>query len=222
VARPAGRTIRSSVVTISKRVRSVLRYRFTRLLLAATCAAVAAVPGLRLVTMWRYHDATYVEQSVPARPVAVVFGAGVGPSGYPSPILEDRVLMAAELYRLGKVERLLLTGDGRNGDWGEPAAMRRLALDSGVPDSALTLDQEGFRTRASCERARDTFGVERAVLITQSFHLPRAMLLCDSAGIDVAGVASDQHDFGWRRNFEWQTRETAATVVAWWEVVAPW
>jgi vancomycin permeability regulator SanA len=196
--------------------------RIARLALVAACLAIGGVLLLRLITVLRYHADVYDPASVPVRPVALVFGAGVWLDGQPTPVLADRVETAAELYRLGKVERLLLTGDGREAALNETAAMRRLALSLGVPDAAIVTDDGGLRTWASCARAHDEFGVTGAILVTQGFHLPRALLLCDHAGIDAVGVDSGLRDYGRRWNLRWEAREVPATAVAWWDVATGW
>ncbi len=124
---------------------------------------------------------------VPERPTAIVFGAGVV-DGKPTPALADRVRGAADLYRQGRVHHLLLTGDNSRVDYDEVSAMRELAMAEGVPAEAITRDHAGFDTRSSCYRARDVFGVRSAVLVTQDYHLPRALYTCADLGIDVVGL----------------------------------
>jgi SanA protein len=106
-------------------------------------------------------------------------------------MLADRVKMAAELYRAGKVRALLFTGDNSLDNYNEPEVMRQYALNLGVPDDAITLDYAGFRTYDSCYRARDIFQVSQAILVTQRFHLDRALLVCSQLGINAVGVAAD-------------------------------
>jgi SanA protein len=147
--------------------------------------------------------------------VAIVFGAGLERSGGPTPILYDRVATAVDLYHAGKVGKLLLTGDNRFIDYNEPEAMRQTARQLGVPDSDLVLDYAGRRTYDSCYRAREIFGVSRALLVTQAFHLDRAMYLCDAFGIDSLGVMADRRDYAASSETWWSIREAAATVAAW-------
>jgi SanA protein len=191
--------------------------RLFRLLLVAAAALFVGVAALRLYTVNRYDKAIFSAENISAGRTAIVFGAGILPDGEPTTVLYDRVATAAELYRLGKVEQIILSGDGQDIYHNEPEVMRKTALQLGVPDAALMLDTDGIRTYESCRRARDTFGVEHAVLVTQEFHLPRALMLCESLGVDVVGVASDRRSYSWRWRLSWQARETAATTVAWWE-----
>ncbi len=150
---------------------------------------------------------------VPASPVAIVFGAGYWPSGRLSNALADRMDTAIELYGMGKVNKLLLTGDNRVADYNEPAAMAEYAEARGVPREDLILDYAGRRTYDSCYRAAAIFGVERAILVTQSFHLPRALFTCDQLGLSTIGVVADRHRY--RRALWYEIREMAALSRAW-------
>jgi SanA protein len=145
--------------------------------------------------------------------VALVFGAGITADGRPSPALADRVWVAAELYRTGKVQKLLMSGDNRFTYYNEPGAMRQYALQRGVPDADIVLDYAGRRTYDSCYRAGCIFGVSDAVLVTQWFHLDRALYTCDKLGIDAVGVAADRRDYAAIRVWWW--RELAAVTQAW-------
>jgi SanA protein len=159
-------------------------------------------------------DRIYTEvATTPSEPVAIVFGAGVWPSGRLSHALADRMETAIALYQAGKVNKLLLSGDNRFADYNEPAAMARYARQRGVPDEDLVLDYAGRRTYDSCYRARDIFGVERAVLVTQAFHLPRALYTCQQLGVEGAGVVADQRQY--IRAPWYQLREVAALSRAW-------
>jgi SanA protein len=191
--------------------------RLIRLVLIGAAAALVAVAALRLYTVHRYDQAILAADRVDQGRTAIVFGAGILPDGEPTAVLYDRVATAAELYQLGKVEQIILSGDGQDIYHNEPEVMRRTAIGFGVPETALKLDNDGIRTFESCRRARDDFGVERAVLVTQRFHLPRALMLCESLGVDAVGVASDRRDYSWRWRLSWHAREAAATTVAWWE-----
>jgi SanA protein len=150
-------------------------------------------------------------KSAPGAPIAVVFGAAVR-NGYPSAILYDRVATAVDLYKAGKVRKLLMSGDNRFENYNEPAAMRRTALDLGVPDADIVLDHAGRSTYETCYRARDIFGLTNVVLVTQDFHLDRALLLCRGMGITAIGVAADRRPY---LSIRWsQFREIPATLNA--------
>lgn len=134
---------------------------------------------------------------VPRTDVAVVFGAGLW-DGEPSPYLAHRLDAAVRLYRAGRVKVVLVTGDNSRKDYDEPDAMRAYLTERGVPGSRVVRDYAGFDTWDSCVRAKKIFGVDRAVLISQGFHIRRAVALCEAAGIDSYGVgATDQHNVTW-------------------------
>lgn len=153
---------------------------------------------------------------LPDMPVAVVFGAGLLPDGSPSLMLADRVDAAVELYGAGKVQRLLMTGDNSSVGYNEVAAMKRRAVAQGVPPSKVNLDYAGFRTYDSCYRAKAIFGVDRAILVTQRYHLPRALYLARSFGIEAVGLAAGR-DYYPRQEY-YDLREFAALAVTWYEV----
>jgi SanA protein len=161
----------------------------------------------------RYKAAIYTVADVPPRRVAIVFGAGITTDGRPQAALADRVWTAAELYKAGKVEKLLMSGDNRFIDYNEPEAMRRYAVEQGVPNEDIVLDYAGRRTYDTCYRAGYIFEVQEAILVTQWFHLDRALYTCDRLGIDVVGVAADQRDYRLARYWWW--REVAAVTQAW-------
>ena len=131
-------------------------------------------------------------------------------------LLADRMAVAIDLYESGKVNKLLLTGDNRFVEYNEPAAMAEYALARGVPGEDLVLDYAGRRTYDSCYRARAIFGVSEAVLVTQEFHLPRALYTCDRLGLDVVGVAADQSRY--IRSIWFNIREVMAAARAWFDL----
>lgn len=149
---------------------------------------------------WLYMSADAYTRSiadVPARDVAVVFGAGLR-DGAPTPYLAHRLDAAAELYEGGKVKVVLVTGDNSREEYDEPDAMRAYLTARGVPDGRIVSDYAGFDTWDSCVRAKKIFGVERAVLVTQDFHVRRAVALCWAAGIDSYGVGvAERRDATW-------------------------
>ena len=168
----------------------------------------------RAVTGLVALNKTYSETSVPARRVAIVFGAGLWRDGSPTPILQDRVETGAKLYFAGKVEKLLMSGDNSSTYYNEPQAMRQYALSLGVPDAAIVLDYAGRRTYDSCYRAKEIFRVEQAILVTQKFHLARALFLCNALGLDGVGVEANNHTYLKSSLVLWNLRELPATLTA--------
>lgn len=180
----------------------------------AACVLLVAPLGLRAWVGQRYEGAIHrAVDAVPARPVAIVFGAGYRPGGRLSDALADRMDAAIDLYRAGRVNKLLLTGDNRVAEYNEPAAMAAYARGRGVPEEDLVLDYAGRRTYDSCYRAGAIFGVEEAILVTQAFHLPRALYTCDRLGIDAVGLTADRHRY--LRSPWYEVRELAALTRAW-------
>ena len=186
------------------------------LILAVTGTLVLLLA--RLATGLYAHGRIYSADDVPARRVAIVFGAGLWRNGTATPVLTDRVTMAANLYLAGKVEKLLMSGDNRFVNYNEPEVMRQLALTLGVPDSAIVLDYAGRRTYDTCYRAKAIFGVEQAILVTQAFHLPRAIYLCNRLGVESVGVNADLRVYRKSSLAYWNARELLATLAALWDV----
>jgi SanA protein len=172
----------------------------------------------RLVTGLYGRPRIFNSTDIPVRRVAIVFGAGLWRNGTATPVLQDRVQTAAALYFAGKVEKLLMSGDNRFIDYNEPAVMRELAFSLGVPDEDIVLDFAGRRTYDTCYRAKAIFGLTEAILVTQAFHLPRAIYLCDLLGVDSVGVAADLRVYRKSSVLYWNMRELFATVGALWDV----
>jgi SanA protein len=173
----------------------------------------------RAVTSLVAWNKTYGESDVPARRVAIVFGAGLTRSGEATPVLKDRVETGARLYFAGKAEKLLMSGDNRFVEYNEPEAMRQVALSLGVPDQDIVLDYAGRRTYDSCYRAKKIFGVSEAILVTQKFHLARALFLCNALGLDGVGVEANNRAYLKRSLLFWNLRELPATLTAFADVL---
>jgi SanA protein len=188
--------------------------------IAAGCGVTTVVllGGLRLWVEQKYRDRIYTcAEDVPPCSVAIVLGAGLWPDGSLTPVLADRVITAADLYHAGTVQKLLCSGDNRFVDYNEPQRMLEYAVSLGVPEGAIVLDYAGRRTYDTCYRARDIFGLERVVVVTQRFHAARALYLCDALGVDAVAVLADLQDYTIRR-VTWETREYPALALAWWDV----
>lgn len=193
-----------------------LRHTLLLFVLAALLTPLALVAYVKSATAsYRYTDPA----RLPAERVAIVFGAGLRPNGRPSRMLADRIQAAADLYHTEQVQKLLMTGDNSRLEYNEVAAMRQYAQELGVPRHDITLDYAGFNTYQSCYRARVIFGVERAILVTQAYHLPRAVYTCRQLGVTATGLGTPD----WNRYRQvsmilYTIRETLATVNALWQV----
>jgi SanA protein len=161
---------------------------------------------------------TFSVADAPSKAVAVVFGAGLWRDGSPTPVLRDRVQAAAELYFAGKVQKLLMSGDNSTVYHNEPAAMQEYALQLGVPQDAIVLDYAGRRTYDTCMRARKIFGLTDVILVTQKFHLPRAILTCNALGVKGVGVTADLRQYRRAALLFWNLRELPASLTALWDL----
>lgn len=180
---------------------------------------LVVVIGLpRLITAVASSGKIFTTEDAPSARAAIVFGAGLQRDGTPSPVLKDRVAAAVQLYQLGKVEKLLMSGDNRFIDYNEPAAMKTYAVSLGVPEEAIVLDFAGRRTYDTCYRAQHIFGLDEALLVTQKYHLPRAIFTCQGMGMQVSGVAADLRIYNTHSLRFWSLRELPATMVAVWQV----
>lgn len=187
----------------------------------ALIAGLFVLPGLlfpKLIVLLYSIPRTFKADDVPPERVAIIFGAGLLRDGSASPVLRDRVETAVELYQQGKVNKLLMSGDNSMIEHNEPEAMRQYALASGVLDDAIVLDYAGRRTYDTCYRAKAIFQVDSAILVTQGFHLPRALFLCNWFGVESVGVESNNNYFRKVSRFYWNTRELFATAQAVWDV----
>lgn len=161
---------------------------------------------------------THLPANVPQAPVALVLGAGLNQDGTPGVVLRDRVDTAAELYFSGKVDKLLMSGDNTTPYYNEPGAMFLYALSLGVPEENVVLDYAGRRTYDSCYRARAIFGLEKLVVVTQAYHLPRALFLCNALDIEAYGVTADRANYNRYRYTFWWFREILASINAYWDI----
>jgi len=186
---------------------------------------MALIAGICLIatsfTLWtltvRYGHSIYSSpEAVPQRPVALVLGAGYWPDGTPSDVMKDRIEAAVDLYRAGRIRKVLFSGDNRFVNYNEPGTMRQYAMTLGLPEEAIVLDYAGRRTYDSCYRARDIFGLQELVVVTQRYHLPRALYICQSLGLDAVGYAADRRPYIHIRQY-W-AREIPALWLPWWDL----
>ncbi len=193
--------MKAFIVTLSKILKTALMLGAMALILPRLLTALHALPRL------------YTVEGAPERPVAIVFGAGLWWNGEPTPVLRDRVATAAELYQAGKVSWLLMSGS-QSGTYNEPQAMHDYAIGLGVPEEVIVMDSAGDRTFDTCHRAQAVYNIRSAILVTQKFHLPRALYTCDNLGIETVGVAADRRDYRREALLYWNLRELPATLSA--------
>ncbi len=168
-------------------MKGILVTLFTVLALVLSAGLVAKVYVDSTAGGHLYSDAA----SVPETPVALVLGAAVNADGSPSAFLKARLDLAHELYAAGKVTVILVSGDNGTSHYNEPDIMRTYLIAAGVPAKRIVADYAGFDTYDSCVRAKRIFGVDRLTVVTQSYHLMRAVATCRAVGVDAEGVGDD-------------------------------
>lgn len=159
---------------------------------------------------------TTLEAAEPAEAV-MVLGAYVFPDGTVSDMLQDRLETALKVYQSGKAKKILITGDHGRVEYDEVNAMRRYLEEKGVPPEDLFMDHAGFDTYNSAYRAKAIFQVESAIIVTQRFHLPRALYIADRLGIEAQGIEADLHRYQKAEYYEF--REMGARIKAFAEVL---
>jgi vancomycin permeability regulator SanA len=147
---------------------------------------------------------------------ALVLGAGVRDDGSPSDVLRDRLDQALALYRAGRVQRIIVSGDHQTAEYDEPNAMRMYLEANGVAPRAVFMDHAGLDTYSSMWRAKHVFGASRIVVVTQQFHLARAVWCARAIGMQAEGSAADRHLY---RGIAWlQVREVISRTKAFLDV----
>jgi SanA protein len=186
--------------------------------LGVVCGLLAvAVPNL-IVWLGGRSPVTTDPAKVPHAQAALVLGAQVYRDGKPSIMLRDRVNAAADLYRAGRVDKLLLSGDHSRVDYDEVGTMRKLLLDQGIPAEDIFTDHAGFDTWDSAQRAKRVFDVSSAVVVTQRFHMARALYDARRAGLKATGFIADRRQYGTIMG-KLRLREAAARVKTMGDVV---
>jgi SanA protein len=189
------RAIRSAVHYLLRRWPRLSKVAFG----VATLLVVAVAAGNAYV-LWSAPkgEATDEVAEVPQAEVAIVPGALVKPDGEMSPMLADRVWRASALWHAGKVDEVLVSGDHHTWEYDEPDTMRKALVADGVDPRDVFEDHAGSDTWATMVRARGIFEIRDAVVVTQGFHMPRALYLADAAGIDATGLTADLHEWGYQ------------------------
>ncbi len=201
-----------------KSILRILKWSFFTLT-ALFLSAVLSVAFINGWVLWRGER--YIVKphaTLPPGSVGVVLGTSprTGRGQALNPFFEGRMNTAAALYHSGALYHLVVSGDNRRADYNEPFAMRDALLQRGVPPTALTLDYAGFRTLDSVARARRVFEIEHPVIITDDFHIARALFLAEAEGIEALGIPSVP--LPWRRSYKTRIREWGSRVLAWMDV----
>jgi SanA protein len=187
-------------------------------LIVLACLGLFAIFLINLQVSSYSKDKIYKTASdVPAENrIAIVLGAKVWDDGSLSHALIDRVTTAVELYQAGKVKKLLMSGDNPTQDYDEPTAMKKYAIELGVPENDIILDFAGRRTYDTCYRAKEIFEVKKAIIVTQEFHLPRSIYLCQNMEVDSIGIVANRRTY--LAEDYWAFREFFSVASAWFEM----
>ena len=194
--------------------------RVLRVGLVLVLAALVVGVGPWLWTRAASSGHVFRADDAPSAPVVLVLGAGLNADGTPSPYLAGRLDVAAALVGSGRARAVLVSGDNRYRGYDEPTAMSEYLVAKGVPAARVVRDFAGRDTYDSCVRAREVFGVERVLLVSQGYHLPRAVAICRAVGLDADGVGDwtgERYRTEWRRG---TLREVPASVKAVLDVVS--
>lgn len=176
--------------------------------------------SFRLRMMWEARSRVYAINDLPGgktASIALVLGAGVGENGEASRVLKDRVMTSIDLYRAGRVQLLLMSGDNRSSHLFETDVMKKLALEQGLSPEVVLTDPQGYRTFESCQNFKKLYPNQEALIVSQAFHLDRALFICEKVGVKALGVKADQSDYSTSSKLLWQLREIPASLKAWWD-----
>ncbi len=191
------------------------RKKFRIILIGTILMSILALASILIIN-------AYVKSSVKDRIITVadaislepncilILGAGVWGDGRPSHMLEDRLLQGIELYENGVSDRLLMSGDHGSKEYDEVNVMKGFAIDKGIPSDHIFMDHAGFSTYESIYRARDIFKADKVIIVTQRYHMYRALYIAEKLGLEAYGVASDPRQYAGQESRE--LREILARV----------
>ena len=167
-----------------------------------TCVCIGAVGLLVLFGINTYIKSTVKDRIVEANNMPegevdciLVLGCQVKESGEPSHMLRDRLQRGVEIYELGVADKILMSGNHGRTDCNEVETMKQYAIEEGIDSADIFMDHAGFSTYESIYRAKEVFGVKKMIIITQEYHLYRALYIAEKLGIEAYGVASDYHTY---------------------------
>ncbi len=190
-------------------MRRLIRYGGFFAIIAAALLVAAPILMRFAVRPYIHESISHIRHS----DVALVLGASIY-QGKPSPVLERRAAKAVELYKAGHVDHILVTGDNGEEAVDEVTPVRKYLLEMGIPAEDIFLDHAGFDTYSSMYRARDVFGAQSVIVVTQDFHMPRALFIARELGIDAYGVLAEGD--GAEKDY---VREVPASVKAVFDIV---
>jgi len=189
-----------------------LKSRIKRVLVVLNILVIIAMCSILGIDQYVQRTGSkYIIDSseIPKADAILVLGAYVFPSGTVSTMLNDRLTEAYQLYEQGKADKILVSGDHGQVDYDEVNAMKKFLIDKGVPANNIFMDHAGFSTYESLYRARDIFQVKKVIVVTQEYHLMRAVFIARELGVEAYGVPSDLRDYG-EVMIQYRFREVAA------------
>ena len=148
---------------------------------------------------------------------AMVFGAGLKARGVPGAVLEDRILTAIKIFQAGKVSQILMSGDNSSANHNEVQAMKNLATAEGVSEDVILMDHAGRSTLESCQDLKTEFELNQVILVTQKYHLKRALYVCNELGVQAIGVDAGARNY--QKQLTYSLREVLASIIDWFELV---
>ena len=159
----------------------------------AICAMLILTPFLlsgmvRLAVSEQIYEKDHLPKTYD---VILILGCGVKENGEPSDMLEDRLKTGISLYQAGAASQILLSADHETDDYNEIAVMKQFCLDAGVPEEVILCDRYGLSTYDSIVRASALFSIDSAIVVTQKYHLYRALYIADKMGMEAVGVDAD-------------------------------
>ncbi len=180
------------------------------LIIVVVVVVVVFVVGANIYTITSTRDDVHTVAQLENNhaDAIVVLGASVYIDGTPSDILADRLAVAADLYKAGAADVIIMSGDGHESHYDEPDAMKAYCVDLGVPADDIYIDDAGYNTYASIYRAQNTYGAQDIIVVTQAYHLYRALAVAQGLGMEAVGVASDKGEY--ENQFFYSLREVVA------------
>lgn len=178
---------------VYKKLRTILF-----VMLIVFLAGILAVAGLNIYMVLfskQYTMSSLETAGLSDVDCIMVLGCGVWGDS-PSPLLADRLQRGVEVFQIGSAPKILMTGDHGQEDYDEVNVMKQYALDAGIDEIDIFMDHAGFSTYESMYRAKEIFGVKKMIIVTQKYHLSRALYIANKLGIEAYGVASDYRTFG--------------------------
>lgn len=162
---------------------------------ALLIAAAVFVPNFIVVSKAQHNIISLEEtEDLTDTDCAVILGAGVR-DGEPTPMLKDRLLTGIELYKSGVVKKLIMSGDHGSEDYDEVNIMKSFAVENGVPDEDIFMDHAGFSTYETVYRAKEIFEADNIIIVSQEYHLYRALYIAEKLGVKAVGVSADRRTY---------------------------